>query len=252
MNFKAKYLWRQFLDQTGYFSKHNLTPLLIYAIGLIFLLLAVTIMGPQKIIQYLYTIVGLMAAVWLFSMVVLNRNASFYKDSVVKVNYMPVYIRMLPTIIFQTFIFVMFTVLYSAFTALVVDDWMINIFSLLYYTLLGVILIVPFICVFLTVETPNLNKLNVLVFVVLVLVVPVLYLPDSIPGVLENILSLNPFYYVINSLQANAVQIAWSINRLPHDILFFAQIIFLYLWMLEFYSKMKFTLYQFRKKRQDV
>lgn len=252
MNYKVRYLWRQFLDQTGYFSKHNLTPLLMYAIGLVFLLLATAMMGPEGIVRYLYTIVGLMAAVWLFSMVVLNRNTSFYKDSVVKVNYVPLYFRMLPTIIFQTFIFVMFTVLYSAFTALVVDDWLINIFSLLYYTILGVILIIPFIVLFLTVETPNLGKVNVLVFIVLVFVVPVLYLPESIPDTLENILSLNPFYYVINSLQENTVQLAWNVNRLPNDILFFAQIIFLYLWMLEFYSKMKFTLYQFRKKRQDV
>lgn len=252
MNYKVRYLWRQFLDQTGYFSKHNLTPLLMYGIGLIFLLVSMTVMGPQEIVQYLYTVVGLMAAVWLFSMVVLNRNASFYKDSVVKVNYVPLYFRMLPTIIFQTFLFVMFTVLYSAFISLVVDNWLINFFSLLYYTILGVILIVPFILLFLTVETPNLRKINVLVFILLVLVVPVLYLPESIPAVIENILSLNPFYYVINSLQANAVQLSWNINRLPHDILFFAQVIFLYLWMLEFYSKMKFTLYQFRKKRQDV
>lgn len=252
MNYKVRYLWRQFLDQTGYFSKHNLTPLLLYGIGLVFLLLAMTFLGPEEIVRYLYTIIGLMAAVWLFSMVVLNRNTSFYKDSVVKVNYVPLYFRMLPTIIFQTFIFLMFTVLYSSFTALVVDNWLINMFSLMYYTILGVILIIPFILLFLSVETPNLSKVNVIVFIVLVLVVPVLYLPESIPDIIENILSLNPFYYVINSLQANAVQMAWNINRLPHDILFFAQIIFLYLWMLEFYSKMKFNLYQFRKKRQDV
>ncbi|KKK34217.1 hypothetical protein WN59_08030 [Salinicoccus sediminis] len=252
MNYKVRYLWRQFLDQTGYFSKHNLTPLLFYAIGLVFLLVAMTFMGPEGIIRYLYTVVGLMGAVWLFSMVVLNRNATFYKDSVVKVSYVPLYFRMLPTVIFQTFIFVMFTVLYSAFTALVVDDWLIDIFSLLYYTVLGVILIIPFILLFLTVETPNLGKVNVAVFTVLVLVVPVLYLPESIPDVFENILSLNPFYYVVNGLQSNAVQLAWNIDRLPHDILFFSQAAFLYLWMLGFYSKMKFNLYQYRKKRQDA
>lgn len=252
MNYKTKYLWRQFFDQTGYFSKHNLTPLLIYAIGLVFLFIAMAIMEPEGIIRYLYTVVGLMAAVWLFSMVVLNRNASFYKDSVVKVSYIPLYLRIIPTVIFQTFLFVMFTVLYSAFTALVVQDWMIDVFMLLYYTLLGVILIIPFILLFLSVEIPNLDKINTVVFLALVSAVPILYLPETLPDVVESILCLNPFYYVINGLQNNAVQITWGINRLPYDILFFSQVIFLYIWMFDFYGKMKFSLYQLDKKRQDA
>ncbi|WP_020006155.1 hypothetical protein [Salinicoccus albus] len=252
MNYKTRYLWRQFFNQTAYFSTHNLTPLFIYVLGLVFLFAGMSLMTPESAVQYLYSIVGLMSAVWLYSMVVLNRNTSFYKDSVVKINYVPVYMRILPVILFQTFIFVMFIVLYSAFTALIVNDWMIDIFTLLYYTILGGILIVPFIIIFLTVESPNLRIINVAVFTVLILLVPILYMPESLPGVLEAILNLNPFYYVINGLQTNAVQVAWNINRLPHDILFFAQVLFLYIWIFEYYGKMKFNIYQFRKKRRNV
>lgn len=252
MNYKTRYLWRQFFNQTGHFSTHNLTPLLIYAIGLVFLFIGMSLLEPEAAVQYLYSIVGLVSAVWLYSMVVLNRNSAFYKDSVVKINYVPVYMRIIPTILFQTFIFIMFIVLYSSFTALIINDWMVDIFTLLYYTILGVILIVPFIIIFLTVESPNLRIINVLVFTVLILLVPILYTPESLPDVLEGILNLNPFYYLINGLQTNAVQLAWDINRLPHDILFFAQVLFLYIWIFEYYSKMKFSIYQFRKKRQDA
>ncbi|MFC3418542.1 hypothetical protein ACFOLA_03515 [Salinicoccus hispanicus] len=249
MNHKMKYLFRHFFKQTGYFSAHNLTPLLIYAIGLVFLFISMSMMDETGVMEYLYILTGLMAAVWLFSMVVLNRNATFYKDSVVKVNYIPLYMRILPTTVFQTFIFLMFTVLYSAFAALVIQNWLIDIFTLLYYVLLGVILIIPFTLLYLSVEMKRSNAVNILVFIVLVAVVPIMYLPENIEPWLQSLLSLNPFYYVINGLQSNAVHVGWNINRLPHDILFFTQIILLYLWMFEYYSKIKFSLYRYLKKR---
>ncbi|GAB3059841.1 ABC transporter permease [Salinicoccus sesuvii] len=249
MNYKLKYLFRHFFKQTGYFSRHNLTPLLIYTIGLIFLVLSMSTMEESGVIGYLYTLTGVMATVWLFSMVVLNRNSTFYKDSVLKVNYIPLYVRILPTTIFQTFIFLVFTVLYSAFTTLIVQDWLINIFILLYYVLLGVVLIIPFTLLYLSVEVRRIHTVNTLVFVVLVITVPIIYLPENIEPWLQNLLSLNPFYYVINGLQSNAVHIGWNINRLPYDILFFSQVILLYLWMFEYYSKIKFTLYRYLKKR---
>lgn len=82
------------------------------------------------------------------------------------------------------------------------------------------------------------------------LAVPVLYLPEQLPSGLESLLSLNPFYYVVNGLQANAVNIAWNINRLPHDVLFFAQMALLYMWIFKLYDKMKFTFYDFNKKHR--
>lgn len=252
MNYKMKYLFRHFFKQTSYFSTHNLTPLLIYTIGLVFLLVAMALMDAGEVLEYLYVLVGLAAAVWLFSMTVLNKNTAFYKDSVLKVNYIPLYMRILPTIVFQTFIFLMFVVLYSALAALVMDDWLIGIFTLLYYLLLGVLLIIPFTLVYLSVQIDRIGSVNIIVFIILVVSVPILYLPENIPSWLQHLLSLNPFYYVINGLQSNAVHISWSVNRLPHDVLFFAQVIFLYMWVFEYYSKMKFSIYHHLKKRPGV
>ncbi|WP_342387347.1 hypothetical protein [Salinicoccus bachuensis] len=249
MNYKMKYLFRHFFKQTAYFSAHNLTPLLIYTIGLVFLLVSMPLVDTGGVMEYLYTLVGLMASVWLFSMTVLNKNTAFYKDSVLKVSYIPLYMRILPTIVFQTFIFLMYVVLYSALTALVIDDWLIDIFTLLYYVLLGMLLIIPFTLMYLSVKMDRIGTVNIFVFIILVISVPVLYLPENISPWLQHLLSLNPFYYVINGLQANSVHISWNINRLPHDILFFAQIVLLYLWMFEYYSKMKFSIYHHLKKR---
>lgn len=249
MNHKTKYLFRQIYRQTSSFSTHTLSPLFIYAGGLGFLLIAMAIMDKNEVLEYLYTLVGIMGAVWLFGMVVLNENAFYYKDSVVKMSYIPMYMRILPSIIFQTFVFLMFIVLYSAFTALVIEDWLINIFTLLYYLILGVVLTLPFTMLYLSAKIRKRRTVDVLVFIVLVIAVPILYRPEQLEPWVSSLLSLNPFYYVINGLQTNAVQIPWNINRLPHDILFIVQVIFLYLWMFEYYSKMKINMYQFKIKR---
>lgn len=249
MKQKINYLIRHFFNQIEVFAFHNLTPLMMYAICAVFLLAGVLTLSEADAIRYLYLVIGLMSTVWLFSMVVLNRNVVFLKDSIVKVRYVSIFYRIMPVILFQTFIFSLFMVINVAIVALAVDDWMINIFTMLYYIILGLLLIIPFILLYLMTENPN-YRFNVGVFVVLVLVVPIIYLPEQLPAAMENLLSLNPFYYVVNGLQTNSVNIAWNLNRLPHDVLFFAQIALLYLWMFKLYDKMKFTFYDFNKKRR--
>src|SRR5699024_12390164 len=99
-------------------------------------------------VRVLYSAVGFTAAVWIFSMVILNKNEAYVKDSILKVNYIPLYLRILPTMIYQTIMFMIFITMYSAFTALFVDNWMMNIFSLLYYILLGVCHVINFTLLF--------------------------------------------------------------------------------------------------------
>src|SRR5699024_9401218 len=98
-------------------------------------------------------------------------------------------------------------------------------------------------------DSPN-YRFNVIVFVILILLVSVVYLLVPLPTALNNLLILIPFYYVIDGLHTNAIDIAWSVNRLTHDVLFFAQMALLYLWIFKLYDKMKFTFYDFNKKRQ--
>lgn len=249
MKKKINYLVREFFRQVEEFKTHNLTPLLMYAICALFLVIGVLTLSDADIIRYLYLIIGLMAAVWLFSMAVLNRNVVFIKDSIVKIRYVSIFYRIMPVILFQTFIFALFVAVNAAIVALSLNDWMVNFFTMLYYIVLGVLLIIPFILFYLFANSPN-HRFNVAVFIVLILAVPIIYLPEQMPSGLESLLSLNPFYYVVNGLQTNAVNIAWNINRLPHDVLFFSQMALLYLWVFKLYDKMKFSFYDFNKKHQ--
>ncbi|WP_250130190.1 hypothetical protein [Jeotgalicoccus sp. WY2] len=70
----------------------------------------------------------------------------------------------------------------------------------------------------------NTSKINPLLFVIVILIVPVFYLPEQLPNAVESIFSLNPFYYVINGLQNNSIHQAWSVNRLPYDVLYITQV----------------------------
>lgn len=251
MSVKIKYLAKHFYYQMSYFKTHNLTPLFMYIISILFLTLGLATLSEPEMMRYLYIVIGLNTTIWLFSMVVLNRNTAFYKDSIVKVNYVPLVYRILPAILFQTFVFLIMLVLSIAVASLFIGVWVIGIFSLLYYVLLGVLLIIPFTMLYLILGRPD-DKINIAVFIILVISVPVLYLPENLPDIMTHILSLNPFYYVVNGLQANAISITWEINRLPHDVLFFTEIGIVYLWIFKFYSKMKFSIYNFNKNRQDV
>ena len=244
MNYRVKYLLRRVFRQADRFTLLNLSPVLIYIAGLVLMFIGFMTADDSTMVRILYGAVGFMAAVWIFSMVILNKNEAYVKDSILKVNYIPLYLRILPTMIYQTIMFIIFITMYSAFTALFVDNWMMNIYSLLYYILLGVILVIPFTILFLGVSMHvNTNKINPVLFVIVILIVPVFYLPEQLPAAVENIFSLNPFYYVINGLQNNAIHQAWTVNRLPFDVLYVTQTAILYLWMFEAYNKMKIQLY---------
>src|SRR5699024_12609952 len=114
-------------------------------------------------IRLLYSLTGFMATVWIFSMVILNKNDAYVKDSILKVNYIPLYLRILPAMIYQTIIFIIFLTLYSAVIGLFVDDWLLNIYNLIYYISLGLILTIPFTMLFLVISlllnTKNINVL---------------------------------------------------------------------------------------------
>ncbi|CAD2080912.1 hypothetical protein JEOAER750_02184 [Jeotgalicoccus aerolatus] len=253
MNYRFKYLFRRVFRQADRFTLLNLTPALIYLAGLALLFIGFFTAEDDTMVRVLYSAVGFTAAVWIFSMVILNKNEAYVKDSILKVNYIPLYLRILPTMIYQTIMFIIFITMYSAFAALFVDNWMMNIYSLIYYILLGVILVIPFTMLFLGASIHiNTSKINPILFIIVLLIVPVFYLPEQLPSVIENILSLNPFYYVINGLQNNAIHQAWSVNRLPYDVLYVTQVAILYLWMFEAYSKMKIQLYNDKNSMPDL
>ena len=74
MNYRVKYLLRRVFRQADRFTLLNLTPVLIYIGGLVLLFIGFMTAEDSTMVRVLYGTVGFMAAVWIFSMVILNKN----------------------------------------------------------------------------------------------------------------------------------------------------------------------------------
>lgn len=243
MNRDLSYVFKKTTDNLLHSEIKSLYPLFVYAIGIVVMLISAIIFDENTVLIILFKLIGLITCVWLFSIVVLNRYIISRKGTILKVHYVSIFSRMLPMVLYQTINYILFVVLYVAITALFIDNFYIGTFTMLYYTILGMVLIVPFTLFYIAVNLKQVNIVNTIVFVVLVLTVPILYFPQQLPSMVSNVLSLNPFYYIVYSIQLNTLGNHWDINRLPSDILFFSQVAIIYLWMFSFYKRMKYNIY---------
>lgn len=240
MNQKSRFLIRETFNLSGRNIKKVFLPTIIYAILSLILFALSFILNDQEMIRITYTAVGLITVCWMYSSSILNQYEIFKKDSVIKVNYIPMYYRILPAIFFQTVLYILFVILYSAILSLKTEAFMFHILSLTYYILLGIILIIPFTILYIQISRYiNTKRANIIVLFVLLLVTPVFYSSENLPNILEHILLLNPFYYIIESIELSSVGVPWSINRLPQDILFIAEMLLIYLWIIVGYRKLK-------------
>ena len=115
---------------------------------------------------------------------------------------------------------------------------MLRIFSLGYYVLLGMILIIPFTIFYIELRQHFKYKyIDVLLFILLILLTPVFYISENLPSILENILVLNPFYYIVYGIELSAVKVSWSTNRIPNDILFLSEVTLIYMALYRLYTK---------------
>lgn len=243
MNRDLSYVLKKTTDNLLHSEIKSLYPLFVYTFGILIVLLSNVIFDTNTALIILFKLIGFITCVWLFSIVVLNRYIISQKGTILKVHYVSIFSRMLPTVLYQTINYILFVVLYVAITALFIDNFYIGTFTMLYYTLLGMILIIPFTLFYIAVNLKRVNVVNTIVFILLIATVPILYFPQQLPSMVSNVLSLNPFYYIVYSIQLNTLGNHWNINRIPSDILFFSQMALLYLWMFSFYKRMKYNIY---------
>ncbi|CAD2080107.1 hypothetical protein GCM10007358_15570 [Phocicoccus schoeneichii] len=240
MNQKSRFLIRESFNLSGRNFKKVLLPTAIYTLIGIVLFILSSFMDDTEMVRITYTAVGVITVCWLYSSTILNQYEIFKKDSVIKVNYIPMYYRVLPTIFFQSILFILFVIIYSAIVSLKTEEFLLHLLTLIYYTILGIILIIPFTILYIQVSRyTNTRLANIIVLVVLLLVTPVFYVGASLPSIVQNILLLNPFYYVIESIEMSSVGIPWSSNRLLQDVLFISEMLLIYLWIMVGYKKLK-------------
>src|SRR5699024_3738027 len=176
MNQKSRFLIRESFNLSGRNFKKVLLPTAIYTLIGIVLFILSSFMDDTEMVRITYTAVGVITVCWLYSSTILNQYEIFKKDSFIKVNYIPMYYRVLPTIFFQSILFILFVIIYSAIVSLKTEEFLLQLLTLIYYTILGIILIIPFTILYIQVSRyTNTRLANIIVLVVLLLVTPVFY-----------------------------------------------------------------------------
>jgi teichoic acid transport system permease protein len=75
--------------------------------------------------------------------------------------------------------------------------------------------------------------------VILLMTLPILWIPSSVPGVLLNILKLNPFYFLVNGFQESMVIGISAFYNYPNHLLFLVELILVYIWAGYLYKLLK-------------
>lgn len=238
MNHTFQYLWKKTFTFRGRHVLASLIPTFIYIFFMIILIAGLTFLSADQMTRLTYFVIGITAVVWLYHSAMLNYYEIFRKDSIIRMNYIPLYLRVLPTIVFQTVLYILFTILYSAILSLKTADFMLKLFSLGYYVILGMILIVPFTIFYIQLRQHIKSKhTDKALLVILLITTPVFYIGDNLPTILQNILTLNPFYYIIYGIELSAVNVSWSTNRIPTDLLFLSEMTLIYMALYAVYTK---------------
>ena len=98
MNRDLSYVLKKTTDNLLHSEIKSLYPLFVYAFGILIVLLSNVIFDTNTTLIILFKLIGFITCVWLFSIVVLNRYIISQKGTILKVHYVSIFSRMLPTV----------------------------------------------------------------------------------------------------------------------------------------------------------
>lgn len=116
-----------------------------------------------------------------------------------------------------------------------------SLLSVLYFSLMTFLLLLP-ICTVLALLSHlmvNSRIIIMLLFVLIFISVPILWIPSDLPSLALNILNLNPFYFVVNGIQESVVLGTNSFLNIPTQMIFLFELFLFYIWFNYFYKILK-------------
>lgn len=116
-----------------------------------------------------------------------------------------------------------------------------SIVSIIYFSLMTFLLLMP-ICTLLALMSHLFDNMRWIIMVILFLIlisVPILWIPSDLPELLINILKLNPFYFIVNGIQESVVLGSTPLLNLPAQMIFIFELILIYIWFNYFYKILK-------------
>lgn len=98
-----------------------------------------------------------------------------------------------------------------------------SIFATLYYVvMLGILMVlIGKLLGLMTILTLKVRNIFIVLTVIVLLLLPILYIPSSETSIFTHLLMLNPVFYVVQGLSQSVVFGALSLNNIPYHLYFF-------------------------------
>lgn len=213
----------------------------LFLIGAAFLFLNITDSLPIEKLSKVWSLAGYLVFFWIACSVYFSMRMLQARGFMLNITNTPTYVLTTVQIInffILFFISLLMLLLIAKTNKLELD---VSFLSILYFSAMTFLLLMP-ICTILALLSHLVYNIRVVIMVILGLIfisVPVLWIPSNLPELLVNILSLNPFYFIVNGIQESMVLGATPFFNLPSQMIFIFELILIYMWFSYFYKILK-------------
>lgn len=116
-----------------------------------------------------------------------------------------------------------------------------SITGVIYFIVMTYLLLVPVCTLFALFEhySKQMKRVVLIVLGILLILVPILWVPSSLPETLVNVLRLNPFFFLVNGFEESVVLGTSAFYNIPNHLLYICELIFIYLWAMYLYRLLK-------------
>lgn len=220
--FEVRYHYKQYLIVLG-----ALLLLLLITFGQ--LLIRDTI-DVQRTTSF-FKLVGFFAYIWIFFALFHSEKTVRKQGSLYNRLSVPYYVGTSAQVFLMMIIFLIAMTITGLVSTSMTEVIEINHLGFFYYLVMTYVLLVPLASI-IGVLGKYFYKTRYIVFgalIFLILLVPILYVPNNMYAVWVNILRLNPLFYVINGFQQTMILGSAASTNLPYHILFYFEIALIYL-----------------------
>ncbi|WJP97425.1 ABC transporter permease [Macrococcus bovicus] len=116
-----------------------------------------------------------------------------------------------------------------------------SILGVFYFLVLTYLLLVPVGLTLSLLEyySRNMKRMSIIILAILMLSVPILWVPTQLPALAVQLLSVNPFYFLVNGFQSSVVLGQVAFYNIPLHLLFMCELALMYIWTFYCYKKLK-------------
>ncbi len=233
------YMLRNILIELRYHLKQYVFFLAMNLIVIFFAFMLLNLMTSEPIEKStrVFQLSGYVIFFWMAGALFISNFILPRKGFILNITNLPLYVLVNIQIInfFITFVIslIMLLIIKSANGITVETSWL----GVSYFIILTYLFLLP-VCIIISLVQQRSREIAA-GLVILLMTLPILWIPSSVPGVLLNILKLNPFYFLVNGFQESMVIGTSAFYNYPNHLLFLVELILVYIWAGYLYKLLK-------------